>query len=283
MDARSLMAPAWCRNQRLTVALLAAILTCTLPPFARAQDVEERVLRVSLPGRSIAALITALPERGPIRRIVFPLPGHPGIMKIETPESYGLRANFLIRSRNEWVDSATIVVSVDAPSDEWCCFRGAFRASERYAEDLRALRRELEAVYGAVPFHIIGTSEGSVSAYHAAVALQREGDRVVFTSSLFNTTRNSHGLVEVDFSAVKIPMLWVHHEDDPCVNTPYRLAKRLAEETRSPLITVRHADIGRGPPCRPWTQHGFVGVERETAAAIDTWLKTGRAEDVVKP
>jgi pimeloyl-ACP methyl ester carboxylesterase len=250
---------------------------------AGAQEVDESVIRATLPGRTIAALVTRLPEHDTIRRVVFLMPGNPGIMKVESPAQYAMRSNFVIRSRGYWLDRSTIVASVDAPSDEWCCFTGTFRAGERYAEDLRALRRAIEAVYGAVPFHIVGTSEGSVSAYHAARAFQRTGDRVVYTSSLFNTTRRSHGLASVDLGAVTVPVLWVHHADDPCRYTPYSEARRQSARTGAPLITVRHGNPGSGEACRAGTQHGFIGVERETVEAINTWLLTGKAADVVKP
>ena len=70
-------------------------------------------------------------------------------------------------------------------------------------------------------------------------------------------------------------LLWVHHENDPCAYTSYRDAQRFAEQSRSPLVTVRGGGPGRGGACMPFTAHGFVGVESETVAAMRSWVKTG--------
>jgi hypothetical protein len=134
-----------------------------------------------------------------------------------------------------------------------------------------------------LPAVVVGTSEGSVSAYYAARALARENLKVIFTSSLFNNSRNSPGLATLDFDDFKFPMLWVHHADDPCRSTPYWQAQRHAAKTRSPLITVRSSNPGRGDPCQAYSQHGYVGVEVETVLAMKNWVIDGEAKDVVAP
>lgn len=233
-----------------------------------------------LPGRSISALVTHLAEHDPFKRAIVLLPGHPGIMKIESAESYRLKGNFLIRSRRFWLDRETLVLSVDAPSDEWNDFSGRFRAGPRYAEDIRALAGEIEKAYGKLPLVLVGTSEGSVSAYHAARALGPDKLKVIFSSSLFENASNSPGLASLDFDGFEAPMLWVHHADDPCRWTPYWQARRHAEKTRSPLLTVRSTDAGRGNPCEAFSQHGFVGAEQETVRAMKRWVVDGAVEDV---
>ena len=150
-----------------------------------------------LPGRSISALVTHLAEHDPFKRAIVLLPGHPGIMKIESAESYRLKGNFLIRSRRFWLDRETLVLSVDAPSDEWNDFSGRFRAGPRYAEDIRALAGEIEKAYGKLPLVLVGTSEGSVSAYHAARALGPDKLKVIFSSSLFENASNAGSMHEV--------------------------------------------------------------------------------------
>lgn len=264
----------------LAAALLIAPLLVA-PACAAAPAVEENVVRVELPGRTIAALASRLEGATP-QRVVMLLPGNPGIMRIESPTSFEMGGNFVVRSRRDWLAPDTLVIAVDAPSDEWCCFGGGFRAGSRYAEDLRALRAELDRRHGTLPFNIVGTSEGSVTAYYAARALQRAGDRVVFTASLFNANRNTAGLAGLDVKALTIPALLVHHAEDPCGVTPYAAAKAMAERTGFPLITVRHANRGSGPACQARTQHGFIGVEADTVAAIDVWLRGGTATDVNK-
>jgi predicted esterase len=135
--------------------------------------------------------------------------------------------------------------------------------------------------FGKLPVTIVGTSEGSVSAYYAALALQQQVDgKVIFTSSLFRSSQNSQGLDTLDFTLIRMPILWVHHEYDPCSYTPYSSARRLAEKTRSPLITVRAGKGASGDSCQARTQHGFIGAEKETVQAMKRWILSGEAQDV---
>lgn len=264
-------------------ALFAVALHGVLQAAIAADDVVESVLTAKFPDRSLSVLATRLADSGPYKRAILLMPGQPGIMKIKSPESFDLKENFLVRSRRFWLDRETIVFSVDAPNDEWAAFSGRFRASDRYAEDIRGLAREIWKTFGKLPLVVVGTSEGSVSAYYAARALGPENVRVIFTSSLFDTSGNSHGLASLDFDDFKIPMLWVHHAGDPCRWTAYWQAKRHAGKTRSPLITVKSSNAGRGNPCEAYSPHGFAGVEEETVRAMKNWVVNGIAADVVVP
>lgn len=252
-------------------------------PARAAGEVSESVITASLPGRSISALVTHWREHDEFRRAVLLMPGYPGIMKLRSVDDYALKGNFLLRSRQSWLDRETVVFAVDAPSDQWTGFSGAFRASERYAEDIRELVGVIRQRYGLMPLAVVGTSEGSVSAYFAARAVPRPDTKVIFTNSVFLSSSNVPGLSELDFERYGLPMLWVHHADDPCRLTPYAEAQRLAQKTGTPLITVKSGNAGRGPACQPFTQHGFIGVEAQTVQAMKTWLLQGVASDVVVP
>lgn len=252
-------------------------------PAHAADEVSESVITASLAGRSISALVTHFHEHDAFRRAILLMPGSPGIMKIQSANSFSLKGNFLLRSRKFWLDRETIVFSVDAPSDEWAGFTGQFRAGARYAEDIRGLVDAIRQQYGPLSLAVVGTSEGSVSAYYAARAVPGPDTKAIFTASLFLTSRNSQGLATLDFATYNIPMLWVHHVDDPCRWTPFSEAKRLAEKTRSPLIAVKSGNPGRGDACQAFTQHGFIGVEEETVRAMKNWLVQGVVSDVVVP
>ena len=104
-----------------------------------------------------------------------------------------------------WLDRETVVFSVDAPSDQWAGFSGAFRASERYAEDIRELVGVIRQQYGLMPLAVVGTSEGSVSAYYAARAVPRPDTKVIFTNSVFLSSSNVPGLSELDFERYGLP------------------------------------------------------------------------------
>lgn len=273
----------------LPLRVLMLALCLLAPPFSTyAQDsplLAESTITATLPDRTISALVTHQAQHGAFKRMVILFPGHPSIMKIQSTDSFGLKGNFLIRARRHWLDEETLVLSVDAPSDQWCCFSGRFRASKRYAEDLQGLMKEATAHFGTLPWVLVGTSEGSVSVYFAALALQemQPQSKVIFTSSLFNNSSNSQGVASLNMEEIHIPILWMHHAKDSCKWTPYWQAKRHAEKTKSALITVYPSNGSRGDVCEAFSEHGYIGYEKEAVQAMKHWVLTGQAQDVGTP
>jgi predicted esterase len=271
-------------------AAIAALLLSTVQ-FARAQTADtpggapnlpqaDEVVTVTRQGYTISGLATHLGEAKAFKYGVALFPGYPGIMRLREEGGqarYGLGGNFLVRSRRQWLDGDTLVLVVDAPSDQWAAFTQWFRESPRYGADVAALLDEAARRFGVEDWTFVGTSEGSVSAFHAARMNPALARRVILTSSLLRPSRNGPGLSGVSWESLSAPLLWVHHENDPCEYTPYSDAQRFAQKTRSPLVTVRGGGPWRGGACEAFTAHGFVGVESETVAAMRTWAKTGAA------
>jgi hypothetical protein len=195
---------------------------------------------------------------------------------------FDLGGNFLVRSRRHWLDEQTLVAVVDAPSDQWSSFSQHFRESPRYGSDVAALLTELGRRFGIEDWTFVGTSEGSVSAYHAARMNPALARRVILTASVVRAGRNGPGLSGVSFPDLKSRLLWVHHEDDPCDFTRYATAKDLAQSSGAPLVTVRGGGPGHGAPCMAFSAHGFVGVEQETVLAMRSWIQTGAVPADVK-
>ncbi len=237
------------------------------------------VVTVTRGDYSISGLVTRRPEAKAFRYGIALFPGYPSIMKLREEAGqprFELGGNFLIRARRHWVDADTLVISVDAPSDEWRSFSQLFRAEPRYGADVAALLAEAGRRYGIAQWTLVGTSEGSVSAFHAARMNPALAPRLILTASLMVAGRNGPGLSGVAWNELSSRLLWVHHADDPCAYTPYHEARRLAELTRSPLLTVRGGGPARSAPCEARSAHGFVGVERETVAAMLEWVRTGQ-------
>ncbi len=237
------------------------------------------VVTVTRGDYGISGLVTRLPEAKVFKHGIALFPGYPSIMKLREEAGqprFELGGNFLIRSRRHWVDADTLVLSVDAPSDEWRSFNQQFRATPRYGADVAALLAEAGRRYGIAEWTLVGTSEGSVSAFHAARMNPALAPRLILTASLMLPGRNGPGLSGVAWNELSSRLLWVHHADDPCAYTPYHEARRLAELTRSPLLTVRGGGPARGAPCEARSAHGFVGVERETVAAMLEWVRSGQ-------
>jgi predicted esterase len=238
----------------------------------------EEIVTAKLGRYSIAALVMHAEGAKSFKHGIALFPGHPGILKLREEDGrvqYEQRGNFLVRSRRHWLDEETLVAVIDAPSDQWTSFTQAFRATARYGADVAALLAQIP--FPVQEWAFVGTSEGSISAFHAARMNPKLARRVILTSSLFSPTRNGSGLSDARFEELASPLLWVHHEDDPCQYTSHRDAKRYAEKTRSPLVTVRGGGPEKGGACQAFTAHGFVGMEHEVVLAMRTWVRSGTA------
>lgn len=238
-----------------------------------------QIVTVAVEDHAISGLVMHLRDASAFKYGIVLFPGHPGIMRLREEGGmprYELGGNFLVRSRRHWLDGETLVVAVDAPSDQWAAFSQVFRETPRYGADVAALLREMTRRYEVEDWTFVGTSEGSVSAYHAARLNPGLARRLILTASVFKASRNGPGLSGVSWDPLPAPLLlWAHHEDDPCFYTPYGEAKRFAEASRSPLLTDRGGDPGRGNACQAQTAHGFVGMEKQTVEAMRAWVKSG--------
>lgn len=74
-------------------------------------------------GHDIAGLVLRQADRKEFKHGIALFPGHPGIMRLREENGviqYDLKGNFLLRSSVRWLDEQTLVVAVDAPSDDPC-------------------------------------------------------------------------------------------------------------------------------------------------------------------
>lgn len=237
-----------------------------------------RVVTVARDGHTIAGLVTHLGGAKTFKYAIALFPGYPSIMKLREEGGqlkFELRGNFLVRTRRHWLDDETLVAVIDAPSDQWGWFLHEFRASPRYGADVAALLGEIGRLYGVADWTLVGTSEGSVSAYHAARMNPGIARRTILTSSLFRATNSGMALSDVKWEGFPGKLLWVHHADDPCQYTTYGYAQKFAQRSGAPLLTVRGGGPGRGNACEAFSAHGYVGVEIPTVRAMRDWVKTG--------
>jgi len=280
------------RISRLAAAFLA--LVAAFAPGVRAQQGgadpnlanPTQVVTAQRDGYAIAALVTHLEAAKRFKYGIAMFPGHPGIMRLREEGGnirYELGGNFLVRSRRHWLDEETLVAVLDAPSDQWAAFSQQFRETARYGADVAALLAAINGRFGVEDWTFVGTSEGSVSAFHAARMNPALARRLLLTASVVRAGRNGPGLSSASFADLKSALLWVHHQDDPCEYTQYAEARVLVARSAAPLVTVRGGGPGRGNACMARTAHGFAGVEKETVLAMRSWVKTGIVPPDVKP
>lgn len=188
-------------------------------------------------------------------------------------------SNFLVRTRSLFVARGVAVAVIDTPSEMRGGMSDAYRMSERHTADVALVADDLQKQFPGKPLFLVGTSRGTVSAAYAGAVLSPRLAGIVLTSSLFNTSREGAGLAGFDFEKIKAPLLFVHHVDDGCRQTPYHRAKALSD--KYPLISVHGGKDAQSGPCEPFAAHGYYGKEEATVDAIVNWMR-GRpyAKDV---
>lgn len=193
-----------------------------------------------------------------------------------------LGGNFLVRSANHFVDHGFTVAIVDVPSDQQAGMSDEFRTSAAHVEDVRKLVDFVSEQAGGAVF-LVGTSRGTVSVAHLAIALTDERVKAaVLSATLALRVQPRPGLVPVPslpVERISLPVLFVHHRDDGCSATRYQdavaLRQRFTGSRRTDFVTVLGGDPPRSEPCEALSEHGFLGKEREVVAAISDWIRGG--------
>lgn len=255
------------RSSIITVALSVFL---TIAATACAQEI------VTLSTRDGAAqsLLLTIPADGNPAAVTVLFPGGPGLIRLRTEDGrirFG-EGNFLVRSRQQFVDRGVVAAVMDAPSDQPRGMDDWFRLGDKHAIDVLRVSEELKRRFPGLPVFLVGTSRGTVSAAATGRALGDDVAGVVLSSSLFVGARAGPGLSGFDYTRIKAPVLLVHHAEDGCKFTPYREARKLAETRQYPLITVSGGKPATSDPCEAFSAHGYLGKETETVDAIVNWM-----------
>jgi hypothetical protein len=183
--------------------------------------------------------------------------------------------NFLVRSRELFLDQGFNVAVVDLPSDAPNGLGGT-RLSKAHQTDIAAViayLRQLKA-----PIWLVGTSMGTISAANGGTLQTGGPDGIVLTSSIISAGGQNTGRVaDVGPEKVKVPTLFVHNRDDACRFCSYgdvpELMSRFTGAPRKELITFEGGDPPRSDPCEALSRHGYIGLEPKVVAAISAWIK----------
>jgi len=265
----------------LRAALLALVLlgvSACVSASTSSGDVAQRVVDVpTRPG--VIQRFLLLSPREPKATVVLFAGDHGGLqIAADGRFQYGnLAVNFLVRSRQLFVEHDLAVAVVDAPSDRQGFpfrFLSGFRQTPAHAADIKAviawLREHVEA-----PVWLIGTSRGTESVGYVATQLRgRDGpDGIVLTSTILADGDRSVPAMELE--RLRIPVLVVHHEQDGCRFCLFRdmpaLMHKLDAVPVKELIAVTGGE-SRGDPCTAFAYHGYNGIEREVVARVAGWI-----------
>jgi hypothetical protein len=249
--------------------LVIALLLVAAPAFAQTTEV------VDLPTRGVTQRMVAIAPDAP-KAVVILLAGGPGRVKIFDNGSIRNEGNFLVRTRQLFAQQGLAAVVLDAPSDHGGGMAVSFRESGDHAADLAAAIGWARAKWKK-PVWLVGTSRGTQSAAYAAVALSgdpRGPDGIVLTSSILARSKRDPGtpVQEQPLAGLKIPVLVVHHENDPCAVCAPALLGDLKLPAANSKLLMERGGISTGDPCEPFSHHGYNGIEGTVVADISAFI-----------
>ena len=188
-----------------------------------------------------------------------------------------LAGNFLVRSRQLFVEQGLLTVIIDAPSDKQSYpYLSGSRQTVEHVADVKAVIAWLRQ-QAKIPVWLIGTSRGTQSAGYIATQLpSAEGgpDGIALTSTVVNDPR-SRAVPDMALDRIHIPVLVAHHREDSCRVCRFSDVPRLMERLTTPLrkeLMVFDGGISEGDPCEARAHHGYNGIERDVVSRIATWI-----------
>lgn len=184
------------------------------------------------------------------------------------------RGNFLVRSRDLFVEQGFLVAVIDVPSDQTAGL-GGFRLSPDHATDIAAVVAWLRAADPA-PIWLVGTSRGSISAALGAASVAGLHGLVLTSTVTRNAPADPSNVFAIDLSRIGVPTLVVNHRDDGCfVAVPADAPRLLEALSRAPVKQALLFEGGapaRSKPCEALSAHGYFGIEPQVVAGIADWI-----------
>lgn len=249
-------------------------LFCLAAAMVRA-EAEFRVVDIpTRPGVTQRLLVLAPPS--PRAAVILFAGGHGGL-QIAPDGAFGWgKGNFLIRSRQLFVEQGMLTVVIDAPSDRLSPpYLAGFRQGPAHAADVQAVIAWVRQQSG-LPVWLVGTSRGTQSIAAVATRLSRADgpDGLVLTSTIL-TDPKAPAVPAMALDKLSIPVLVAHHELDGCSHCAFsempNLMQKLDALPRKQLLSFRDG-ISRGDPCEAMAYHGFNGIEAEVVGQIAGWV-----------
>lgn len=211
--------------------------------------------------------------------ILFP-GGHGRVVVKNDGTHKGLKGNFVVRTRQMFVDNGLVAVVFDAPSDhrDKKGLTFDYRMTEEHAGDIKKVMAKIREKFPGLPIWLVGTSRGSTSVANAAANIKSGGaEGIVLTSSVGVSSRHGGNVLDFDLAAIKVPALVVHHLKDECAITPVWGAKDIKNAltgAKSAEILIFEGGETGGNPCKAKSHHGFLGIEQKVVDAISAWIKS---------
>jgi len=186
--------------------------------------------------------------------------------------------DFLVRSRQRFLDAGFAVAMFDSPSDHsgsrgmW----GGFRTSFEHAQDIIRVANYLRLRVNA-PVWLIGTSRGTVSVANAAIHATDQLDGIVLTSCISKQSKSGEALPELALDKIRVPVMLAAHTDDKCSVTPAEGTCTVREQlTGAPDVFTEYFSGGKDAKlneCAGLSAHGFYGIEEQVVDSISGFIR----------
>ncbi|WP_159880172.1 alpha/beta hydrolase [Aquitalea denitrificans] len=213
------------------------------------------------------------PAGKPVASLIL-FTGGDGVLKLgDDGQPHAGAGNFLVRTRQLWVEQGFQVAVVDAPSDHPDGIsRGDFRSSAEHAQDMAVV---IDALHqrADVPVWLVGTSRGTTSAAAVAIRLPEQVGGVVLTSTINHERGN---VAAMNLAQLTLPVLVVQHLHDQCKETLFRNVQAVMDglhAARARELILVDGGKDTGDPCQPWAAHGYNGIEAEVVEKVARWIR----------
>jgi len=182
---------------------------------------------------------------------------------------YKNNKNFLVRSRQLFIDRGFTTILIDAPSDKQgkLGMLKGFRNSQKHVQDIEAVIEYIRTSNNK-PIWLVGTSRGTESAAYAAIHLNDMIDGVVLTSSISRTDKKGTSVTDLALDKITVPVLAIHHKRDKCKATIPKVIKSIKSKAYNSFkVETKLFSGGDEPisknPCQARTYHGYLGIEED--------------------
>ena len=212
-----------------------------------------------------------------------------GLGKLDLSSTFGItnigdkyKKDFSVRTREKFVENGFVVALPDSPSDHPDGIGPWHRTSEVHSKEMQYIVSYLKKRY-TLPVWIAGISSSSFTVANAGITLEGQINGVIFASSVVKSNpkwkfeKCPAGVLNMELSSIKIPVLIAAHKEDGCVGTPPDGAELIRKAlTSAPKVEVKYYTGGSSPisgACEPLSQHGFLGIEDQVVADMVAFIR----------
>ncbi|HXX37451.1 MAG TPA: alpha/beta hydrolase [bacterium] len=261
----------------LMSAAAIAVLAGGAPVPTGAADAAASVTDIPLAGGVTQRVLVIQPAGAPQAALIL-FSGGDGVLKIERNGKIDQPGNFLVRTRQRWVEKGFAVVIPDTTSDHPEGLFGV-RLTSAYADTVSKVVDFAHAQTKAAVW-LVGTSQGTNAAANAGTVLTHgEIAGLVLTSTLTRPGPRpelKENVFDANLKAIVVPTLIVANTDDKCNLTPpsdvSKLKAALTQAKTVDVVTVSGGAPPRSQPCEALSPHGFYGIEAQVVDQISTWI-----------